>query len=100
MLRLPDLLLTRRTNRAMQRTSVLALIPKLCLALVCLACLPVCAQENHVVRIGIAVLRTGPETVSGTEARDRLVKALRQRKPDKKSPQVLEAVALEASSEG
>jgi VWFA-related protein len=83
----------------MQRTSVVALISNLCLAFVCLACLPVFAQENQVVRVGVAVLRSGPGTVSGTEARDRLVKALRQRKPDKKSPQVLETVALEASSE-
>jgi len=47
-------------------------------------CLPAFTQDKDAVRIGVAVLRSGTEKVSVTEARDRLVKALNQQKPDKK----------------
>src|ERR1700674_3848722 len=66
-------------------------------ALVCLLCLPVLAQDKDVVRIGVAVLRSGTEKVSVTEARDRLVKALNQQKPDKKLKLRVQAISLKAS---
>jgi VWFA-related protein len=83
----------------MHRFSSLALIPSLLLAYFCLACSLLSAQENRVVRVGVATLQSGPGIVSGAEARDRLVKALNHRKPDKNSRFRLEAVALEASSQ-
>jgi VWFA-related protein len=84
----------------MNRFRSLALIGGLLLVCFCLACLPLCAQENLVVRVGVATLQNGPGIVPGAEARDRLVKAINQRKADKNSQFVLEAVALQASSPG
>src|ERR1700722_18134019 len=84
----------------MHRFPLLALVCRLLLAYFCLACLPLSAQENHVVRVGVATLHGEPGTVSGTEARDRLGKVLNQRKPDKNSRLRLEAVILDASSQG
>jgi VWFA-related protein len=55
------------------------------------------AQEPATVRVGVAVLRSGDDTESGTEARDRLVSALNQHKSDRKSLLSIEAVALEAA---
>jgi len=83
----------------MHRFPSLALICGVLLPYFCLACLPLSAQENHVVRVGVATLQSGPGTVSGTEARDRLVKVLNQRKPEKNSRFSLEAVTLDASSQ-
>src|SRR5579859_3497131 len=61
-------------------------------------CLSAFAQDENVVRIGVAVLRSGTEkNVSVTAARDRLVKALNQQKPDKKLKLRVQAVGLEAS---
>jgi VWFA-related protein len=65
--------------------------------ILCLTCLPALSQEISVVRIGVAVLRSGANKVSVTEARDRLVKALNQHKPDKKWKVAVQAVGLEAS---
>ena len=70
------------------------LLPPLLLVLFCL---PAFAQDKDAVRIGVAVLRSGTEKISVTEARDRLVKALNQQKPDKKLKLRVHAVALEAS---
>ncbi|HEY6370578.1 MAG TPA: VWA domain-containing protein [Candidatus Sulfotelmatobacter sp.] len=67
------------------------------LPIVCLLCLPVLAQDKDAVRVGVAVLRSGTEKVSVNEARDRLVKALNQQKPDKKRKLRVQAVPLEAS---
>jgi VWFA-related protein len=55
------------------------------------------AQEPATVRVGVAVLRSGDDTESGTEARDRLVEALNQHKSDRKSLLSIEAVALDAA---
>jgi VWFA-related protein len=66
-------------------------------AILCLLCLPVLAQDKDVVLIGVAVLRSGTEKVSVTEARDRLVKALNQQRPDKKLKLRVQAISLEAS---
>jgi VWFA-related protein len=90
-----------QTEPAMQNLfPSLALIPNILLAYFCLACLPLSAQENRVVRVGVATLQNGREIVPGAEARDRLVKAINQRKPDKNSRFALEAVALDAASGG
>ena len=52
------------------------------------------------VRVGVATLQSGPGIVPGAEARDRMVKAIAQRKPEKNSQFTVEAVALEAASPG
>jgi VWFA-related protein len=70
--------------------SPLALIP-----ILCFSCHSAFAQKSATVRVGVAVLRNGADTVSETEARDRLVKALNQHKSDKKSRLSIEAVALD-----
>jgi len=70
--------------------SPLALTP-----ILCFSCLSAFAQPATV-RVGVAVLRNGADTVSGTEARDRLVTALNQHKSDKKMRFSIEAVALDA----
>jgi len=72
--------------------SPLALIP-----ILCFSCLSAFTQESATVRVGVAVLRNGADTVSGTEARDRLVKALNQHKSDKRTRFSIEAVALNAA---
>ena len=65
--------------------------------LLVLCSLPAFAQDKDAVRIGVAVLRSGTDKVSVTEARDRLVKALNQQKPDKRLKLRVLAVGLEAS---
>lgn len=72
-------------------------LPRTLLPIVCLLCLPTFSQDKEVVRIGVAVLRSGTDKVSITEARDRLVKGLNQQKPDKKLKLRVQAVPLEAS---
>jgi VWFA-related protein len=57
--------------------------------------LPVCAQDVTVVEVCVPVMRSGVNTVSVTEARDRLVKALNRLKPDKKLNASVRAVPLE-----
>lgn len=71
--------------------------PRRLLLTVCLFCLSAFAQDNDVIRIGVAALRSGTDRVSVTEARDRLVKGLNQQKPDKKLKLRVQAVGLEAS---
>lgn len=51
--------------------------------------------QDTVLRIGVTVLLTGPKTVSGTKARDRLVKELNQHKRDKKLNATIEVVPLD-----
>lgn len=65
--------------------------------LLVLLSLPALSQDKDVVRIGVAVLRSGTDKISVKEARDRLVKALNQQKPDKKVKLRVQAVELEAS---
>ena len=71
--------------------------PRPLLLIICLLSIPLLSQEASVVRIGVAVLRSGTDKVSVTEARDRLVKGLNQRKPDKKLKVLVQSVALDAS---
>ncbi|MGH9496246.1 MAG: hypothetical protein ACRD3B_14700 [Candidatus Sulfotelmatobacter sp.] len=52
------------------------------------------SQDSQVIRIGVPLLRAGPNTVSVTDARDQLVKALGQHKPDSKLPSLIVAVPL------
>ncbi len=72
-------------------------VPRMFLTILCLLSLPAFAQDKEVVRIGVAVLRSGAEKVPVTEARDRLVKALNQQKPDKKLKLRVQALPLDAS---
>jgi VWFA-related protein len=51
--------------------------------------------QDAILRIGVTVLAAGPKTVSGTKARDRLVKELNQHKRDKKLNATIEAVPLD-----
>jgi VWFA-related protein len=67
------------------------------LPLFSLLCLPAFTQDTTTVRIGVALLRSGTDKVSVTEARDRLVKALNHQKVDKKRKISIQAVGLEAS---
>jgi VWFA-related protein len=83
----------------MSRKSTLALILIRFAAILCFAGRPLLAQENSVLKVGVAMLQAAPGTVSGVEARDRMVKSLNQRKPDKKSHIRLYAVALDAASQ-
>ncbi|MFZ0733175.1 MAG: VWA domain-containing protein [Candidatus Sulfotelmatobacter sp.] len=64
------------------------------ICLLCVLCIPSFCQDA-VLRIGVSVLRAGPKIVSGTEARDRLVKELNQHKRNKKLNPTIEAVPLE-----
>ena len=64
--------------------------------ILCLSCLPAFSQEPAVVHVCVAVLRSGANTVSVTQARDRLVKALDQQKPDRKLRLSASAVPLES----
>jgi VWFA-related protein len=73
------------------------LLPRTFFPLLVFLCLPAVAQDKDVIRIGVAVLRSGTDKVSVTDARDRLVKALNQQKPDKKLKLRLQAVPLDAS---
>lgn len=67
--------------------------------------LPLCSlcaysQEATVVHVGVAVLRGNGEKISFTDARDRMVKALNQRKRDKKKEAIsVQAVPLDQSVE-
>jgi VWFA-related protein len=70
------------------------------LALIFIFCFPwfsALAQEAVTVRLGVTVLGSASNAVSGTEARDRLVKLLNGKKLDKTQPSV-EAVPLDAAT--
>src|SRR5579863_3652582 len=82
----------------MHRPSSIVLISSYLLSCLCLACHPLAAQESRVVRVGVAILQSGPGMASGAETRDRVVKFLNQRKPDKNSGFALQAVTLESLS--
>jgi VWFA-related protein len=58
--------------------------PRTLIPALCLLCLPAFSQEPAVVHICVAVLRSGTNTISATEVRDQLVKALNEKKPDQK----------------
>jgi VWFA-related protein len=60
-------------------------------------CLPAFSRDAAEVRIGVALLRSGTDKVSVTEARDRLVKALDRQKVDKKKKIPIQALGLDAS---
>jgi len=71
--------------------------------LLCLLCLlPLCmpAQENRVVRVGVAVMqnKAGGQRVSGEMQRDRLVSVLNQEKPDKKLHLKVQGVPLKGAT--
>src|SRR5271166_3260112 len=62
----------------------------------CLFCLCALAQENQVVKVGVAVMQNkAGRSVPGSMERDRLVAALNQLKPDKKLHFKVQAVPLE-----
>jgi hypothetical protein len=70
------------------------IIARTVIPILCSSCLPALSQEPMVVHVCVAVMRSGTNTVSATDVRDRLVKALNQRKPDKKLQMSAAAVAL------
>jgi hypothetical protein len=61
----------------------------------CLLALPALAQENRIVRVGVAMMRGQAGHISGHWGQDRLVAALNQQKPDKKQHIKLQGVPLE-----
>jgi hypothetical protein len=65
----------------------------------CMLSLGALAQENHVVRVGVAVMKNAASrSVSGSLERDRLVSDLNQMKPDKKTHIAVQGVALDGTS--
>jgi hypothetical protein len=65
---------------------------------ICLA-LPALAQDNRVVRVGVAMMQSqASHSISGNWGQDRLVAALNQQKPDKKQHIKLQGVPLEGTS--
>jgi len=65
----------------------------------CLLALPLLAQENRIVRVGVAMMQSqASHSLSGSWAQDRLVAALNQQKPDKKQHIKLQGVPLEGTS--
>ena len=78
-----------------------------CGLLLCLCSLSLCAfaQENRIVRIGVAIMQRRPTQISGwgyvglnSEVRDLLVSALNQEKADKKRHVKVEAVPLDGTT--
>ncbi len=70
----------------------------ICGLLLCFALLSTCAlaQENRIVRIGVATMKNAATlAVPGTLERDRLVAALNQLKPDKKLHVKIEGMPLD-----
>jgi hypothetical protein len=62
----------------------------------CLFCLSAVAQENQIVRVGVAVMQNkAGRAVPGNMERDRLVAALNQLKPDKKLHFKVQGVPLD-----
>ena len=56
------------------------------------------AQENHIVRVGVATMKNSAgRSVPGDLERDRLVSGLNQQKPDKKTHVAVQAVPLQGS---
>ena len=72
----------------------MTLVVTVCACLVCVSSISSVAQEAAAVRVGVTVPLGVDKTVSATEMRDRLVKALEHQKPDKKVRFSVEAVAL------
>lgn len=75
---------------AMRRPSSYTVI-----VLVCLLSIPALSQDE-VVRIGVPLLRSWIKNISQIAARDRLVRALSQHKPDKKLRIAVQAIPLES----
>jgi hypothetical protein len=64
----------------------------------CLISLCALAQENRVVRVGVAMMQSqASRSMSGAWGQDRLVAALDQQKPDKKQHIKLQGVPLEGT---
>jgi hypothetical protein len=62
----------------------------------CLLSLCAFAQENHIVRVGVATMKNAAGlSVPGNLERDRLVAALNQQKPDKKLHIKVQGVPLD-----
>ncbi len=65
----------------------------------CLISLCAFAQENHVVRVGVATMKNSAgRSLPGDLERDRLVSDLNRQKPDKKQHLAVQGVPLEGSS--
>jgi hypothetical protein len=75
----------------MHRFASRALVLSLCLLSLCAV-----AQENQVVKVGVPVMKNAAgRSVPGNLERDRLVAALNQQKPDKKTHLKVQGVPLE-----
>lgn len=60
--------------------------------------LPMLSQQNQAVHLCVAALEGAGGNVSGSVARDALIKSLNKQKPDKNSPVTIEADSLDTSS--
>jgi hypothetical protein len=78
----------------MHRSPASALVLGLCLLSLCGF-----AQENRIVRVGVATMKNAAVlSVPGNLERDRLVAALNQQKPDKKQHLAVQGVPLDGTS--
>jgi hypothetical protein len=78
----------------MRRLATRTLILSFCLISLCAL-----AQDNRVVRVGVAVMQSqASHSMSGAWGQDRLVAALNQQKPDKKFHVKVQGVPLEGTS--
>lgn len=58
-----------------------------------------CGAQENAVRVGVAIMQNrAGRSVPGNVERDRLVKALNQQKPDKKTHMKIEAIPLDGSN--
>src|SRR5271166_720796 len=65
----------------------------------CLLALTALAQENRIVRVGVAMMQNqASRNIPGDAGRNRLVAALNQQKPDKKQHLKLEGIPLAGTS--
>jgi|SRR5208283_991218 len=78
----------------MQRSTLRAFIFPVCLIALCAF-----AQENRVIRVGVATLKNqAGRSVPGDMERDRLVSTLNHQKPDKKQHLAVQGVPLEGTT--
>jgi VWFA-related protein len=70
--------------------------PFLFIYILCISHALVVSQDSLPVSIGVALLQAGPNTISVADARDQIVKALNQHKPDKKLAFTVIAIPLSA----
>lgn len=64
-------------------------------SILCALCACAFSQDAPAIKIGVPLVQAAPKTISISEERDQLVKALNQHKADKKLPFTIAAVPLD-----